>query len=108
MCATIYNIFVAHILYIGKEKKIMTKRQRDIVDSFERSNMTELYHAYHSASAKKMKAWENCKRIYAEHATRIIGANSFQFSAGFEFTAPTTGEVRFCYITKNGVEEWDE
>ena len=91
----------------------MTKRQRDIVDSFERSNMTELYHAYHSVSARKMQAWEDCKRIYAEHETRIstlriIGANSFQFSAGFEFTAPETGEVRFCYITKSGVEEWDE
>jgi len=92
---------------------MMNKRQAAIVDSFERSNMTELYHAYHSASARKMQAWEDCKKIYAEHETRIstlriIGANSFQFSAGFEFTAPETGEVRFCYITKNGVEEWDE
>ena len=92
---------------------MMNKRQAAIVDSFDRSNMTELYYAYHSVSARKMQAWENCKKIYAEHETsistlRIIGANSFQFSAGFEFTAPTTGEVRFCYITKNGVEEWDE
>lgn len=92
---------------------MMNKRQAAIVASFERSNMTELYHAYHSVSARKIQAWKDCKRIYAEHRTRItelriIGANSFQFSAGFEFTAPETGEVRFCYITKNGVEEWDE
>lgn len=91
----------------------MNKRQAAIVDSYERSDKTELYHAYHSVSAEKLKGWEKCKRIYAEHETRIselriLGANSFKFSAGFEFTAPETGEVRFCYITKDSVEEWDE
>ena len=92
---------------------MMNKRQAAVVDSYERSDKTELYHAYHSVSARKMQAWEDCKKIYAEHETRIselriLGANSFQFSAGFEFTDPENGQIRFCYITKSGVEEWDE
>lgn len=91
----------------------MNKRQAAIVETYERSDRTELYHAYHSMSAKKVEAWENCKRIFAEHEThiselRILGANSFQFSAGFEFINPETGQICFCYITKSGVEEWVE
>lgn len=93
----------------------MNKRQQSIVDRYHASDMTELYHAYKSVSSKKCEAWDKCKKIYADHETRIsplkvIGAGSFRFSAGFEFTDPDAGHIRFCYISDAdcGGEEWDE
>ena len=95
--------------------------QRDlgIIESYERSSMYDLWDAYGSFSYAKKLAWDRCLRIYHEYTCvipnkpstydiksplKVIGANTFQFSAGFIVTTPYN-EKYLVYITANGVRE---
>ena len=87
----------------------MTKRQRMIYENYEASENRQLWDVYSSCSAKKRSAFDKCKRRCAElgaNRFRIIGANSWSFSVGFEYPADD-GHIVFVYITKNGEEQWD-
>lgn len=94
---------------IGKEIK-MTKKQRNIYDRWENSNDTSLWDVYKNCSAEKWSAYEHCRRRFDEldgRGFRIIGANTFGFSVGFEYEQPKYGNIIFVYITKNGEQQWD-
>lgn len=84
----------------------MNKRQADIVRRYNRSDMTELYQAYGSASKEKWEAWRRCIAHKLSHNgddLRIIGANRYQFSAGCKYT-DEQGNKCLLYITKSGIE----
>lgn len=61
----------------------------------------DIFSAYGRPSAAKIRAWRYCEQLCAEKDGRglvVMSANTFRFSAGFEFTDPETGVVNFCYI----------
>ena len=81
--------------------------------------MFDLDDAYGRYSQAKRNAWDRCRRIYHSYSgepccnhdgnvrspLKVIGANTFQFSAGFSYTTPQL-ETFFVYITANGVREF--
>lgn len=80
----------------------MTQRQESIVNSYNRSSDTELYHCYSSFSEKKLHAWEYCKNLcykYNGIGLKIISHNGYVFSAGFKFE-DEQGRQCLMYITK--------
>lgn len=84
----------------------MNQRDRSIVDSYHRSNKTNLWQCYESFSHKKQQAWEYCEKLRSEYAEkyittelRILGANGYMFSAGFEYCKD--GKWYLMYITKS-------
>lgn len=73
------------------------------------SNMDELYKAYNTCSAEKWKAWEHCKELchkYDGWGLKVLGANTYQFSAGFLFN-DDIGEVKIMKITASGHRAYD-
>ena len=66
------------------------------------SDKTSLHHAYKNPSIAKQEAWNKCKAL-AENGKdlRIIGHNSFGFSAAFVVGDNKTGT--FYYVTKDYV-----
>lgn len=95
---------------IGKEIK-MTKRQRSIYERWQASENVALQDVYKTCSAEKWRAFDHCRTRFAElngFGFRIIGANTFGFSVGFEYENPEYGNVVFVYITKNGETQWDD
>ena len=91
----------------------MNQRNLEIVRSYQRSNMFNLNDAYGRYSNKKREAWDRCRRIYHERPEpgsvrsplKVIGANSYQFSAGFSYTTNNL-ETFFVYITASGIKEF--
>lgn len=62
----------------------------------------DIFSAYGRPSTAKIRAWKYCEQLCAEKDGRglvVMSANTFRFSAGFEFTDPETGAVNFCYIS---------
>ena len=85
----------------------MNQRQKGIVESYKRAYATELREVYGSWSSKKEKAFAHCKELMKEKGGknfRIISANGWAFTAGFEFKNEK-GEDCIMYITKNGATE---
>ncbi len=84
----------------------MTKVNKAIVDAYHWSDKTNLYMAYGSVSAKKVEAWNHCKELCEQKngwGLKVIGANSFFFSAGFMFEEE--GVTKLMYITHGGARE---
>lgn len=79
--------------------------ERTITNAYKRYRMstaTSLYDVYKTFSRRKANAFNNCLQIKESmngFNGRIIGHNCDVFSYGFEYIAPTTGVVCFCYIT---------
>jgi hypothetical protein len=70
-------------------------------EMYKRSSATTLRDVYDSWSRAKENAYEYCRNLMAEkngHGFRIITANTFMFTAGFEFEED--GKQMFMYITK--------
>lgn len=70
-------------------------------ESYKRSSNTSLYHVYSSFSQAKANAWEYCRDLMIKkngHGLRIISANGWMFTAGFEYEED--GKQMFMYITK--------
>ena len=64
----------------------------------------DIYDAYDRPSREKVRAWEYCKRICEElrgFDLLISSKNTFNFSAVFKFADDKTGELCYCYITKD-------
>lgn len=84
-----------------------TQRARRIVESYRitlaRYGARSLHEAYASCSGAKEEAWSYCCRLCTEYEGKglaVIGAGTYQFSAGFTFEE---GGARFlCFITKCG------
>ena len=59
-----------------------------------------IWYAYEQPSSKKEKAWEDCKALCKEYNgenLRVIGKNTYHFSAGF--TCIIDNKYCFVYIT---------
>lgn len=85
----------------GERGNKMTKREQAILKSYEDSSMENLHDAYGKFSKEKADAWERCKELckrYYGHDLRILGANTFFFSAGFTYT-DEFGQKCLMYIT---------
>lgn len=83
--------------------KNMTKRERNAYTEYKRSTASTLWEVYGTWSRAKEQAFDYCRRLCYEHGghdLRIITANTFTFTAGFEFTAED-GRAAFMYITKS-------
>lgn len=71
-------------------------------DDYKRSDMYELRDAYGSYSAAKASAWRDCERLmdsYSGWGLKVISANGWMFTAGFEFCGEE-GQLMFMYISK--------
>lgn len=78
----------------------MNKRDAGIVWSYNRSKMYSLAHAYANASGAKERAWTYCCELlvrYHGSGLKVIGANTYMFSAGF--TCEIDGQEYLMYIT---------
>ena len=63
-----------------------------------------LFKFYTRPSEAKWSALEDCKRLMKElngGDLRILSANGWAFTVGFECVHPKTGEALFAYITKD-------
>lgn len=68
------------------------------------SDNYELWHVYGSYSSAKINAFNYCERLMNDlkgWGLRIISSNIMQFTVGFEFEHPETGELCFAYITRD-------
>ena len=80
-----------------------TKRDLAHYDAYKRSGMWSLSDAYGSYSSAKADAWRYCERLMDSKSgwgLKVISANGYQFTAGFEFTGEE-GQLMFMYITKS-------
>ena len=79
----------------------MTQRDSYIVRNYEQSTAYSLYSVYGTFSQAKANAWEYCRRLCADlngRGLKVIGANGFQFTAGFKYEKD--GVEYLMYITK--------
>lgn len=79
----------------------MKTREYKAYRMYKASNNYSLYDVYGRFSKAKSEAWKYCKEL-CEYKNgnnlKIITANNFQFTAGFEYEE--TGKLMFMYITK--------
>ena len=81
----------------------MTKANKGIVASYNRSTKTSLWQCYESFSNKKQEAWEYCEKLmqkYKGHDLKVISSNGWMFTAGFMFEDEDGCEF-LMYITKS-------
>lgn len=65
-----------------------------------KSTATSLYDVYETFSPRKAEAWQYCvdfMRKKEGHGLRVLSANTYMFTAGFEFEE--NGTKKFMYIT---------
>lgn len=89
----------------------LNKREKNFQHAYMRSNDYSLFDAYKNVSREKFRAWEHCEVLCKENDgwdLKVISYNSFQFTAGFEFTNPETGAVSLCIITKSDEFAFEE
>ena len=73
-------------------------------DAYNNSWDYSLYDVYGHYSEYKYNAMEYCRNLMNDlngYNLKIISHNSMQFTVGFEFADPETGECMFAYITKD-------
>lgn len=78
----------------------MTKAQKAMLDSYNRSSDTELWHVYGRCSQAKYNAMDYCKNLMYEKSGydgRITSYNTFRFSYAFRFIE--NGIEHLMYIT---------
>ena len=71
--------------------------------AYKRSGMYSLEDAYGKYSSAKASAWRYCERLMDSKSgwgLKIITANGYQLTAGFEFTGEE-GQLMFMYISKS-------
>lgn len=81
-----------------------------LYDVWKHSRAYSLSDVYGRYSKAKENAFAKCRELmesYEGWGLRIVSANGWQFSAGFEYTDKETGVVRFAYITKEYVRVMD-
>ena len=73
-------------------------------DEYTRSWIYDLDDCYESYSQYKRNAYNRCLQLMNDlngYNLKIISYNCMQFTVGFEFADPETGECMFAYITKD-------
>lgn len=63
-----------------------TKRASNFISSYNYSSNYDILEAYKNCSGDKIRAWKQCKKLCYEnngHDLKVLGHNSFYFSAGF-------------------------
>ena len=66
----------------------MTKKQKQMLDTYQRATMETLYQAYNTVSSAKVQAYEYCLELQFRlggYAGRIAGASSHFFSYAFRY-----------------------
>lgn len=84
----------------------MTKREREIVNRYNKATATELKEVYGKPSKLKQQALKKCKEMMEGmdgERFRIMGANNFSFSAAFKMKDSHNGKTLLVYITKESV-----
>ena len=79
----------------------MNARMENAYRNYNYSDMYELWDAYGRCSQSKRNAWDYCKGLMHKmngYGLKVISANTFQFTAGFEYEE--NGKKMFMYITK--------
>lgn len=82
----------------------MNKKMASAYRAYRLSDACNLWDVYGTFSREKARAFERCLDLmdrYGGRGLRIVGANTFTFSVGFEYEEPQTGVVMFCYHTAN-------
>lgn len=72
-------------------------------NAYKSSGMYSLEDAYGRYSKAKQSAWNYCERLMDSKSgwgLKVITANGYQFTAGFEFTGEE-GQLMFMYISKS-------
>lgn len=94
--------------YIKTETGTIVNYQTQLLkgayESWKNSDNYELWHVYGSYSSAKINAFNYCERLMNDlngWGLRIISHNIMQFTVGFEFDHPETGELCFAYITRD-------
>jgi hypothetical protein len=80
-----------------------TKRALAQYDAYKKSGMYSLSDAYGSYSQAKEDAWKYCERLMDSKSgwgLKVITANGYMFTAGFEFCGEE-GQLMFMLITKS-------
>lgn len=80
----------------------MTQRQQQMISNYRGATATDLHGIYTIVSKKKLEAFDYCKSLMKEYNgknLKVIGGNSYTFSAGFEFTDEDNNKC-IMYITK--------
>lgn len=70
-------------------------------EAYKKSTATSLRSVYGSYSQAKENAWKYCEELMVKkngHGLRVISANGWMFTAGFEYEED--GKQMFMYITK--------
>ena len=83
-------------------KSKMDKTMRTAYEAYKASASSELWQVYGRYSDSKENAYKYCLWLMDKldgWDGRIISANTFIFTFGFEFINPETGAVSFAYIT---------
>ena len=78
-----------------------TNLLREAYRAYRYSDFYSLDDKYNNASVAKYRAWAYCRELcdkYNGSNLKVIGGNTFTFSAGFTFENDD-GEKIFCYIT---------
>lgn len=84
----------------------MNKKISGFYNSYLNSAATELSDVYKSWSSDKASAYKRCKEECETNngeGFRIVSANVYQFTCGYTYPSPETGELRFRYYTANNV-----
>ncbi len=87
---------------MGYSKRERERLAQANIPRYEKSSWYGLADAYGRYSYNKERAWQYCKNLMEKkdgYGLKIISKNTFIFTAGFEFTDPETGVVKFMYIT---------
>ena len=96
--------FLAKVIKEAKADKKNAKIAKAHYTQYENTHYYNLWDCYTSYSHNKIKAFEYCENLcnmLGGWGLRIISHNMMQFTVGFEFADPNTGELMFAYITRD-------
>ena len=88
----------------------MTKRQQQILNSYEKSTAYSLQDVYANYSVYKARAEKEIKQEMIDNGGwgyKILGANSCQFSCAYLMTDKKSGVVQIVYHTASNRKVFD-
>lgn len=88
----------------------MTKRQQQIINTYNNSNMYSLSDAYNAYSFYKTRAEQSILNEMQNNGGwgyKVLSANSFQFSCGYLKTDENDGNIKIVYHTANNKLTFD-
>ena len=96
-------MLLAGVICYGLEIHTPTKKEKEILNKWERSNKFSLFDCYKSFSQKKQESFAKILNFKSTKKNtgvlKILGASSCFYSTGFYFEE--NNKKYFCYDTKN-------